>query len=874
MHSHWTINESPMSTYQALTSSAESSFSKMSDIITSGPGASYGYGRVIKQPTIYSVLVDNTQITTASADSVVPTFQVPVRLVGNSEIIESDYYWLQNVKKVFSYGTFTDTNFSIEVPYSPTYIKNNDYTNYSNYLVANFVYDYNYYLKEYQQYISAIDDIKLIPNYYFLLSGYLGFENENEDLQNFISLEDTYPIKHIFKDVNSRYPPTYDIDRGSIDPLTKEYIDELEIVKSYLSDSLIEAELSASSDAFVASNTGVLFFNTDSQKRLFDTSFGNKHKMPFYTKLSLPFDNTASRAFGDMIHESGFENLMLNYLKEKFIDEKNFDKTSYAIMQSKISSSADAVEEITSATHYSYPTIDLFSMILDNIADSNNVNASDFYIVGDQETTREKIINDNGRSRYDHTIPSLTLLKNVNDYLKSNFSFSTDWEKPSMEEILDTAGSPRHSEILAYRIEKLGYRSVPSLNAPGASGPAPGTATRQALQNFLIFNSENLVDSSDSGENFVLYDTQVKYGNEYHYNVYAYILVFGYNYSYDNLVVSRQIAKAETSDGSDDVYCLEFFNPGSGESASRLSTISGITGISTFENDLFTDAQDSSLEPYLADFNFRVEPTVKILEIPIFSKPITVIDHPLQKIDLYNFQRMDSSQIIGFLSNLEAFTPAEYPKTLLPEEEFAKAIYLFSNDLLDTEEIAENCRSKPTAVQVFRKTTRPTAINDFVRSDLVSSKDLGMKNPNYKLSNCIYEEKIQTNRKYYYVLRFVSENGTYGQLSNIVEAELVNDGGYLYSLFEEYSDSDFEEEIPSAIAEQFKKIFHLKPNIGQLVFDDSEVDYSNNAFEEIQNMAVGSLQESIFDKTFKIRLTSKKTGKKIDLNVTYKLNNM
>ena len=129
MHSHWTISESPMSTYQALTSSAESSFSKMSDIITSGPGASYGYGRVIKQPTIYSVLVDNTQITTASADSVVPTFQVPVRLVGNSEIIESDYYWLQNVKKVFSYGTFTDTNFSIEVPYSPTYIKNNDYTN-------------------------------------------------------------------------------------------------------------------------------------------------------------------------------------------------------------------------------------------------------------------------------------------------------------------------------------------------------------------------------------------------------------------------------------------------------------------------------------------------------------------------------------------------------------------------------------------------------------------------------------------------------------------------------------------------------------------------------------------------------------------------
>ena len=48
--------------------------------------------------------------------------------------------------------------------------------------------------------------------------------------------------------------------------------------------------------------------------------------------------------------------------------------------------------------------------------------------------------------------------------------------------------------------------------------------------------------------------------------------------------------------------------------------------------------------------------------------------------------------------------------------------------------------------------------------------------------------------------------------------------------------------------------------------------WSNKASDEIDNVEVGmSGLEKIWDKKFKIRLTSKKTGKKIDLNITYKL---
>ena len=42
-------------------------------------------------------------------------------------------------------------------------------------------------------------------------------------------------------------------------------------------------------------------------------------------------------------------------------------------------------------------------------------------------------------------------------------------------------------------------------------------------------------------------------------------------------------------------------------------------------------------------------------------------------------------------------------------------------------------------------------------------------------------------------------------------------------------------------------------------------------WEQINNLKVGQADELIWDKTFKLRLTSKKTSRKIDLNITYKL---
>ena len=116
--------------------------------------------------------------------------------------------------------------------------------------------------------------------------------------------------------------------------------------------------------------------------------------------------------------------------------------------------------------------------------------------------------------------------------------------------------------------------------------------------------------------------------------------------------------------------------------------------------------------------------------------------------------------------------------------------------------------------------------------------------------------------------------GQWGILSPIVEAELVSDGSYVYSTFEvlpveQLSDPrDINPSIP------LKKLLSIIPNVNQLMLDTTDVDFSQPAETQLQNLNVGSadLSELLWGRDFKIRLTSTKTGKKIDLNLKFHIN--
>jgi hypothetical protein len=142
----------------------------------------------------------------------------------------------------------------------------------------------------------------------------------------------------------------------------------------------------------------------------------------------------------------------------------------------------------------------------------------------------------------------------------------------------------------------------------------------------------------------------------------------------------------------------------------------------------------------------------------------------------------------------------------------------------------------------------------------------------FTYTNDFYDQKIKTNKKYYYLFRILNEQRTLSHLSEIYEAELINDGGFNYSLFDVFFQSDLIQNSFVEPSKNVKKLLQLQPNIQHLTLDTTDIDFEDDAFIQLNNVIVGSAEDLIWGKTFKVRLTSKKTGKKIDLNITYNLN--
>jgi len=249
---------------------------------------------------------------------------------------------------------------------------------------------------------------------------------------------------------------------------------------------------------------------------------------------------------------------------------------------------------------------------------------------------------------------------------------------------------------------------------------------------------------------------------------------------------------------------------------------------------------------------------------------VGVYDNPDSKLSSIPFHVIDDSNKIGFNSIKDSFKEDTYPSVVTDEDAILKEKYLNSQDLYANQLVKINPEAPARYLEVFRTKKKPTSYTDF-KDNLVSKIDLRIPGEVYNRTDYNLFDKIATNTKYYYLMRTVTENGMPGHPSVIVEAELVSDGGYKYAKFDTVDTSDFAVSDLTKKTTSFKKLFQLEPNTEQLFLDTTEADFEKNANTQINNVSISRATPSLFDKKFKIRLTSKKTGKKTDLNVTFNI---
>ena len=487
-----------------------------------------------------------------------------------------------------------------------------------------------------------------------------------------------------------------------------------------------------------------------------------------------------------------------------------------------------------------------------------------------------------------------------------------DSSEPSSEASTDFAQS--YVEPLAYRVEKIG-------------GPPSGDSfTQNTIQNFWFFKPE------ETDHTFTFYDSQVKYDTEYTYKVYAYALTVGYRYKYSDLALTRNIG----CEGADGEYGLEFYDPYSDDEETTSRLYEGSRGDNilvsaqeaadatlvstesyTFADDedepwledgaaweaesagnyyeteqmtatlmtvyfyspaIFagsvygTDAQIFSTYPYAADFYFNYEPGAKIIEIPLYEKTLKVLDNPTNKLNIVPYQVEGNSQKIGFNCLYTSFVEKTFPTIISADDQEYRDAYIHANDLFEDSYLDYESISLQRYVEVYRLSSRPTAITDFDGAK-IAEVDLAVENlSQYSYKGSFYDDTIKTNQKYYYLFRILNQQRNLSHLTEIIEAELINDGGYKYAIFNILYEYELEQEVFNEPSQTFKKLIQLQPNLEQLQFNIDDIDYNQSAASQIDNLIIGDSEDSIWDKTFKVRLTSKKTSRKIDLNITYRLN--
>ena len=791
---------------------------------------------------------------TVDSDSLMLSKKFPIRIYGNSEHIKNDQFW----KTIFLGGTLGGNTYSaiysaqsfnyLHTSYTMPYWENEAIRLPSMAVEAvQITYDYNRYISKFQSYASSVESELYLPNYY-LLSDMSTYDIYDEDadlfdnnLINLVTSENTY------KDLDSLFTLNESAMVATLDTRSPKKLKMLTTSDSgydysylnttYLTASLPQVSLSGTTEDWASDRLQNILFDIDAVDKLYKTDNieSNSSYFPYYAKINFPLDDTSD--FYESIKENDFSSKFIKTLYMAFDDRYNvLNPATASTIQSQnyFSGSTDgssySYREIKSAKNLRTLDYSKFLLYCHNTYSSSAENC--LFVGAHNPQRKSAMAGGTGAYRHLNTVSSAGVISDMIAYLSSsaNFDISTLSDVYGQNEV--------KSETLAYRISKWS-----------------GTYTGYSTQNFWIMNSDM--------QDFNFFDTQVKYGLPYTYEIWAYKLICGFKYKFSDLILTKQLAC-----DLDEMYGLEFYDPWSDTREEQLFDKEG--GRIQSLNDFATMAQVVSRYPYLADMYLTYEPFLQLVEVPVLTKEITITDNWPQKPLASGYQIIDNSQTIGFKISVGDHEDAPYLSTITSDDEIAKNNYLYSKDLLPTDNVTYESVSGERWVEVYRLSEKPTSTADF-ENNLIQTIDLMTSNSKYFYKTGFFENIIKTNQKYYYLFRILNEQSVPGHLSDIYEAELVNDGGYLYSVFNVLSESELEEKQIKTTSKSFKKLVQFQPRFHQTDFETSQLDYNQEASTQLENLTVGTAEDLIWDKTFKIRLTSKKTGKKIDLNITYKL---
>jgi hypothetical protein len=175
----------------------------------------------------------------------------------------------------------------------------------------------------------------------------------------------------------------------------------------------------------------------------------------------------------------------------------------------------------------------------------------------------------------------------------------------------------------------------------------------------------------------------------------------------------------------------------------------------------------------------------------------------------------------------------------------------------DTEDSLLTFQSDDPAqfIDVYRLDKKPKTYSDFVGNILQVLSTNGS-------AGASFIDNIEPNKKYYYIGRCVDFHDNISNPTLVYEVEIQQDGNLILPIIRQV-DFDRQEAVKQE-TKTCRRYIKIQPAIRHRV--PNEAKTNSNEIE------LGLDEQTPWNKTFKLRLTSKSSGKKIDVNFTFKYN--
>lgn len=260
-------------------------------------------------------------------------------------------------------------------------------------------------------------------------------------------------------------------------------------------------------------------------------------------------------------------------------------------------------------------------------------------------------------------------------------------------------------------------------------------------------------------------------------------------------------------------------------------------------------------------FEYTAERSRRIVEYPVLTKTVYVLQ-PLPLVPKVNvYRHKDKNKVYFYLRLNTEHTRYEPFKPIVEGDNVFDDILETTKQYQDPEHgfVTETAR-----FEVFKTTTEPKSLADLRESFLLETKAVSDR------TDHLFVDHIEYDQEYYYLFRAVNNENFPGNPTIVFKVRMQKGVEENKLHIERVRFIEKTEEYD--IKKNFNKLIHILPNENQNIMTNLQEIQGNSYTGTLEHVKVGlDSVPKVWDKKFKMRVTSNNTGKKIDLNVKFSI---